>query len=284
MTREFWNKEYKNPKHLTLSIKPSADLLEFAKWAERNAEWPAFPKHGLVVDIGCGNGRNLVPLCHEYNMNGFGTDISEAALEQARVMEKNAKRGLDFHGNPINPSDDDSDTGHGRGGQPTAKRTINPGLKIEFKKQGAEEALLFEDQSVDVVMDMMVSHQLPKPERQALVSEIARVLKPYGWLFFKTFILEDDANAKRMIQEFPVTKDLVNRNPKFGDEAGKPETNSYIHPHTGGLEHVFTESEIYDLYGDYFKIYKTKKSYKHVRDGKPHKRRTISVYMERIRE
>lgn len=85
MTQEFWNKEYKQAKHLTLSTEPSSDLLEFVKWTERNAEWPAFPKHGLIVDIGCGNGRNLIPLCHEFNMNGYGIDIAEVALQQARA-------------------------------------------------------------------------------------------------------------------------------------------------------------------------------------------------------
>jgi hypothetical protein len=38
-----------------------------------------------------------------------------------------------------------------------------------------------------------------------------------------------------------------------------------------------------DYCAPYFKIYKTIKSYKHVRDGKPYKRRTVSVYMEKKR-
>ncbi len=265
MTREFWNKEYKNPEHLTMSTEPAQDLLEFVKWAERNAEWPAFPKHGFVVDIGCGNGRNIIPLCHQFNMNGLGTEISEVALEQARAFAERAK------------------TGEGLSEEQMAGRR-NPGLKIEFKKIGAEEVLPLADQSVDVVLDMMVSHQLVKSDREKLAAECARVIKPYGWLFFKTFILDGDINAKRMIAEHPITKDLIQKNPKLGDENGKPELNSYIHPHTKGIEHVFTEGEIIDLFVPYFKIYKMKKSYKHVRDGKPHKRRTVSVYMERLRD
>jgi len=263
MTREFWNKEYNDPKHLTMSTDPSSDLLEFVKWTKRNAEWPAFPKHGFVVDIGCGNGRNLVPLCHEFNMNGLGTDISEIALNQARAFAEEAKQGIDF--------EDEEGMTH--------KRKFNPGLKIEFKKQGAEDMLELEDQSVDVVLDMMVSHQLLKNDRQKLAEEIARVLKPYGWLFFKTFILEGDLNARRMLDEHKITKDDINRHPEYADER-----NSYIHPHTKGIEHVYTEDEIIDLFSPFFKIHKMKKSHKHIRDGKAHKRRTISVYLERLRD
>ena len=265
MTREFWNKEYKDPIHLTLSTEPSSDLLDFVKWAQRNAEWPAFPKHGLVVDIGCGNGRNLIPLCHEFNMNGLGTDVSEVALEQARAYAKRLKTG-----EGLTPE------------QLQGKR--NPGLHIDFQNIGAEQSLPLEDQSVDVVLDMMVSHQLTRSQRLAFVAELARVLKPYGWLYFKTFILDGDVNAKRMLVEHPITKDLIQKNSDLADEQGRPEENSYIHPHTKGIEHIFTDEEIGELFSQYFKIYKTKKSYRHVRDGKPFKRRTISVYMERLRD
>lgn len=267
MTKEFWNKEYKDPKHLAMSTEPSSDLLEFVTWTKRNAEWPAFPKHGTVVDIGCGNGRNLVRLCLEYNMNGLGTDISEVALGQARnlvpsvtkeIQEEMAEEGREF--------------------------VVNPGLKIDFKKLAAEEPLPLEDQSVDVLLDMMVSHQLVKADREKLAAEIARVVKPYGWVFFKTFLLEGDLHAKRLLDESVVNKDMVRKNPTWGDENGIPEKNSYVHPHTKGIEHIFTEEEVHDLFGKYFKICKVKKSHKHIKDGKPWKRRTMSVYMERLRD
>lgn len=261
MTKDFWNKEYKDPKHLTMSTEPSSDLLEFVTWAKRNAEWPAFPNHGLVVDVGCGNGRNLIPLCYEFNINGVGMDISEVALSQARNLTKTIGVQAVEEG-----------------------RNINPGLKIEFKKRGAEEPLPFEDASVDVVLDMMVSHQLVKAKREQLAAECARIIKPYGWLFFKTFLLEGDLNAKRMLEEQGVNKDMVKKNPAFGDENGIPEKNSYIHSHTKGIEHVFTEEEVHELFGKHFKIYRVKKSHKHVKDGKPWKRRTMSVYMERLRD
>lgn len=260
-TSEFWNKEYGNPEHLTMSTDTSSDLLEFIVWTKRNAEWPAFPKHGTIVDIGCGNGRNLVPLCYEFNMNGLGTDISEVALNQGRAMIPGVIADLQSEG-----------------------VSINPGLKVEFKKQAAQDRLPLEDASVDVVLDMMVSHQLVKADREKLAAECARVIKPYGWLFYKTFLLEGDLNAKRMIADHGINKDMVKKDPTLGDEKGVPEANSYIHPHTKGMEHVSTEDDVYELFGKYFKIYKIKKSHKHIKDGKPWKRRTMSVYMERLRD
>lgn len=262
-SRTFWNKEYGNPKHLTMSEEVASDLLTFEKWAVRNAEWFPFPKDGFVLDVGCGNGRNIIPLCAEYDMKGLGLDISGTAVEQARkALEKRSKDRTDEDGEVV------------------------PGkhVDIEFKTQSAGEPFQLEDQSVDVVLDMMTSHYLRKAEREVYVAELARVTKPYAWLFFKTFIVEGDLHIKRLIQEHPDTGEVIT------DEKGNiignipPEENSYIHPKIGVYEHVFTESEIVDLYTPYFVIHKMIKSYKHIKDGKAFKRRTVSVYMERKRE
>lgn len=227
-SKKFWNDEYKNPEHLAMSNEPSSDLITFVRWAEKNAEWPPFPKGGLILDIGCGNGRNIVSLVKETGMRGIGFDISSEAVNQAKKMA-------------------------GR-------------LPILFSVQGAEDRLPVEDASVDVVLDMMSSHFLNELEREGLVKEIVRVMKPYGWLFFKTFILEGDKNAERLIREHP-----------------SGEKNSYIHPRIKVQEHVWTEEEIYEIFSPYFRIFKMIKSHKHIKDGQPNKRRTISVYMERKR-
>jgi SAM-dependent methyltransferase len=225
--KKFWNKEYAVPKHLTLSDEPSEDLVTFARWAVRNSEWPPFPKDGMVVDIGCGNGRNLITLCKEFDMKGFGVDISDTAIAQAKQMSK--------------------------------------GLKTEWKVGDMSEPVPVEDQSVDVVLDMMSSHHLKKTEREVLLQEIVRIIKPYGWFFLKVFVMDGDMHAKRLIKDHP-----------SGEES------SYIHPKFGTYEYVWTEEKLRETFAPYFKIFKMNKSYKHVtREGKPHKRRTISIYMER---
>lgn len=230
MTTNFWNNEYKKAKHLTLSEEPAEDLQSFVRWALRNSEWPPFPTGGFVLDIGCGNGRNIIALCKEAHMRGLGIDISSVALSQAKKVKGK--------------------------------------LEIDFLEQSVNKKLPLQDASVDICLDMMTSHFLNEKERLSYVKEIARVTKPYSWMLFKTFVLDQDSHAKRLLEEFP---------------AG--ERNSYIHPRIKVLEHVFDESEIVELFSPYFKIYKMLKSYKHVtKDGKPYKRRTISVYIERKRD
>ncbi len=229
-SKKFWNNEYAVPKHLILSDEPSEDLITFARWAERNSEWPPFPQGGMVVDIGCGNGRNLIAVCKSGNMRGYGVDISDVAISQAAKASKD--------------------------------------LPIEWRVGDLSDPIPLPDQSVDVVLDMMASHHLDKKERDALLKEIVRVIKSFGWLFFKTHVMDGDLHAKRLLQDHP------------SNEAG-----SYIHPRIGTQEHIWSEEEIHETFSPYFKIFKVQKSYRHVtREGKAHKRRTISVYMERKRE
>ncbi len=231
-SKKFWNKEYAVPKHLTLSDEPSEDLVTFARWADRNSEWPPFPQGGMVVDIGCGNGRNLIAVCKSGNMKGYGVDISDVAIEQAKKA---------------------------------SKELLTP---IEWRVGDLSDPIPLPDQSVDVVLDMMSSHHLDKAGRTALIQEIVRVMKPFGWFFFKTHVKEGDLHAKRLLKDHP----------------GKEE-NTYIHPRMGTPEYIWTEDEIHKAFSTYFKIHKVNKSYRHVtKDGKAHKRRTISAYMERLRD
>ncbi len=235
MTQNFWNKEYSHATHLTLSEEPAEDLLSFVRWAKRNSEWDPFPADGFVLDIGCGNGRNIGNVCEEFKMRGLGIDISEQALMIARE-----------------------------------KFVTKLGLPIEFRKGKVGDTLELENESVDIALDMMTMHFLDEKSRPGYVAELARLIKPFGWMFLKTFVLEGDQHASRMIREY--------RTPD-------KEHNSYIHPRMKVLEHVFTQTEIEELFAPYFIIHKMIKSYKHItKDGKPHKRRTISVYLERKRD
>ena len=229
---QFWNKEYKDAKHLTLSEEPSSDLLTFVKWVNRNSEWPAFFQGGFVLDVGCGNGRNIGNLCEQYHMKGQGFDISDTAIKQAKNKFITLK-------------------------------------SVNFEIGDIYKTLELKDQSVDVLLDMMVIHFLNDSKRQEYIKDIARVVKPFGWMLLKTFVLENDQNAIRMIRDYPTPN---------------KEHNSYIHPKFKALEHVFTENEIDELFSPYFIIHKKIKSYKHFKDGKPYKRRTICVYLERKRD
>lgn len=225
-SQQFWNKEYKKAGHLALSANPSEDLLKFTRFLERESGTKWLSPKTTVLDVGCGNGRNLIYLAKTYGVKGIGYDISTEAIAQARKASE--------------------------------------GLPITYEVRSIAGDFDLPSESQSIVLDMMTSHFLGEEERAALHDEIARVLRPGGWLYFKTFLLDEDKNAERLLKEYPT------------DEAG-----TYIHPKIGVPEHVFTEEEIENQFKDFFTIHRILRSHRHLRKGGPGKRRSISVYAEK---
>lgn len=224
----FWDKEYGNPQNLSLSDEPAEDLIKFTRFLERKYGKRFLNVTTRALDVGCGNGRNLKHLASTYGMRGVGYDISQVAIRQAKEYGE--------------------------------------GLPLTYSVRSMTEPIELPDTSVSLVLDMMASHFLMREERVRLRDEIVRVLKPGGWLFFKSFLLDDDAHAKRLLRENP------------GEEEGM-----YIHPEIGAAEYVWTEASLREFYEESFSIHHTEKSFKHVRkDGSAWKRRTITAYMEKI--
>ncbi len=224
--KAFWDAEYTEAEHLALSIRQSEDLEQFTRWMEREYGRAFLNVTTSVLDLGCGNGRNLIWLAENYGIRGIGYDISTQAVASAVL------------------------------------RTKTLGLPLTYEERSIADTLPLPPASQSIVLDMMSSHVLTEVERKVLIQEIYRVLKPGGFLFYKTFLLEEDTHAKRMIAENPA-----------------PEANSYIHPTIGVMEHVSTQEEIEALYGELFTIHKIYKSHRH--RGKNAKRRSIMVYMEK---
>jgi SAM-dependent methyltransferase len=231
--KAFWDREYTDSKNFSLSERPSEDLVKFTRWQERDYGRQFLNVTTNVLDLGCGNGRNLIFLADEFGCHGVGYDISEVGIKQAK---ENSKILL---------------------GETKAKL-------LRFEARSLAGSFDLPDNSFDIVLDMMSSHYLFEEERKNLIKEIGRVIKPNGWLFYKTFLLEDDINAHRMIRENP-----------------SGEVNSYIHPTIGVMEHVSTESEIRSLYEPFFNIEKIEKSGKYIIHGRAGKRRSIIVYMRK---
>lgn len=225
-SKAFWNKEYRTGEHLALSDEPSEDLEKFIRFLERLEGRRSLNVTSQALDLGCGNGRNLI-LLGKYGMRGTGYDISEEAI---KIAKRNSE------GMPLK----------------WEARSIS-GTFDEIK-----------DNSQTIVLDMMASHFLKKAEREVLKNEIFRVLKPGGWYLFKTFLADEDIHTARLLRENPA------------DEEG-----AYIHPRIGVYEYVYTEPGIYEFFEPDFVVHKTDKSYKHIKDGKAFKRRTITVYMQK---
>ncbi len=212
---------------LSLSLEASEDLRKFLLYLKREYRREYLDKKASVVDLGCGNGRNSIFISRTYGSRVSGIDSGEEAIAQAKRASGN--------------------------------------LQTQFRVGSLADPLPYADSSQDLVLDMMVSHFLLAKQRGALLGEIVRILKSGAWLFYKTFLLEDDAHAARLLRNYPA------------DEPG-----SYIHPTIGALEHVFTEDEIIESLSPFFTIRKILKSHRHRdRFGRPHKRRSISVYAQK---
>ena len=230
--KEFWNKEYQTSEHLALSSTHSEDLEKFIRWNERHYKREYLNTYAKALDLGCGNGRNLIFLAKDFGIRGLGFDISDVAIQDA-----------------ISASAD---------------------LPIQYEVRSIAEPLPLADESQTFVLDMMTSHFLKKAEREALRAEIYRVLRPGGWLFFKSFLFDEDMHSKRLLKEHPA------------DEEG-----AYIHPEFGVYEYVWTEEAVRDFFKEGFEMHKFNKSHRHINRGKigearAGKRRTFSAYLQKF--
>jgi SAM-dependent methyltransferase len=164
----FWDAEYTNPSHLKLSVNQSEDLEKFTRWLTRQKRTDLLSPAGTVLDVGCGNGRNLIFLAREFGVHGIGYDIAKAAIAQAVAASK--------------------------------------GLPIMYKARSIAGPLTVPDASQGLVLDMMTSHFLNQEDRRFLRDEIFRSLTPGGFLFIKTFLKDEDIHTKRLLAEFPGTE------------------------------------------------------------------------------
>ena len=235
--KNFWNTQYKRPTHLTLSDEPSEDLVKFTRWLTKNYGRKFLNITAQALDLGCGNGRNLIYLAKEFSMRGIGYDTSKTAIAQAIDASKKL--------------------------YDISYKTKIP--LLSFALRSIADPLPLPDSSVTLALDMMTSHALLRTEREHVRAEVLRVLKPGGWLFFKSFLLEGDQHAERLLKEHP-----------------GPEEGMYIHPEIGVPEYVWPEQTLREFFSPDFAIHHLEKSHKHRHaDGSAWKRRTVSVYLEK---
>ncbi|MFT7558046.1 MAG: SAM-dependent methyltransferase [Planctomycetota bacterium] len=127
------------------------------------------------------------------------------------------------------------------------------------------EAWALEDDSIDLILDNMASPSLYAGERKRYLAEMARVLKPDGYAFVRVLLIDGDRNAKNLIDQF----------------AG-PEEQTYIHPDTLIIEHVFGLREFEREYGELFTIKSIAKQTGYQRWGaKSFKRRYLVAYLQK---
>ncbi len=225
-SKKFWNKEYKKPGIFNLSVEPAEDLKKFGRWIDREFGKGYLDNRTNVLDLGCGNGRNIIYLAKEFGCKGIGYDISEEAIKQAREASL--------------------------------------GLHLTFVARSIAGKFELENDSMDLIVDMMASHYLRERERGVYLEEISRVLKPGGFLLLKSFLKEEDKHTERLLRE---------------NSAG--EDDAYIHPEHGTYEHVWAEEKLKKFFAPYFELEKIERSGKHLMNGRAFKRRHFVAYFRR---
>ena len=161
-----------------LSDEPAEDLEKFCRWLERNYGKKHLNVPTRALDLGSGNGRNLIYLAQHYGMRCVGYDISDEGV-------KIAKR-------------------------------ASEGKLVNYIVRSIEGDIEEKDNSVDIVLDMMTSHFLKANEREHLRDEVLRVLKPGGWYFFKSFLADQDMHVKRLLKEHPADEPDAYIHPELG--------------------------------------------------------------------
>ncbi|WP_321419802.1 class I SAM-dependent methyltransferase [uncultured Methanomethylovorans sp.] len=179
------------------------------------------PKESRVLDVGCGCGRHLLPLSSSYSTTGI--DISFTALTRAKDYLEKQNRKADYT---------------------TASLTHLP-LKGE---------------AFDAVICLGVLQHLTEPGRYTAVSEIKRVLKSNGLVFFEVFGSQDM---------------------RFGGE--EVEERTFVRQH-GILYHYFTLEEVRTLFTGFEFLELKDNIMERNYMGKKHMRHMISAVMRRASE
>ncbi len=229
LNQKAWEREYAKPILVTKSRKPQRDFLKFLQWVKKNKHLDLYG--GLKgLDLGCGVGRNAYYLARVYGVEVYAWDFSENAI---RIAEKHF---------------------------------THPLVHYELRSI-AEKPYPLPDGSIDLALDIMASHALTRKERERYLEELARVLKPGGYVYVRTFAREGDRNAQNLLKKFP------------GKEEG-----TYLHPELGMQERIFTGPELKELYGKYFRVVRmVRKSAYQKFQNQPYKRQYWNLYLTKCK-
>ncbi len=171
-----WEREYQDPKFLSLGDEPNADVRVFMRWLRRDqkidvTDWS-------VLDLGCGTGKNLNFTVKHFCKSGVGYDFSKTAVGIAR------KQGT--------------------------------GLAVSYDIRSIGEKLPLEKHGGDLVLDVTSSNSLSEKERNTYLSESHRVLKPGGYFFVRALCLDGDKNAVELIRSHPGKEPCTYKLPGVG--------------------------------------------------------------------
>jgi SAM-dependent methyltransferase len=169
-SKEVWDREYD-----TFRVIPSSTRRMPSKALLLFSEILNFERIGRVLDAGCGPGRNSIYLAKK-GCQVDAIDFSRVALNELQIEAAKA------------------DVAH----------------KISSRYCELEHPLPFDNSSHELALDSYVSCHFDTGLRQHYLSELARVLKPGGFLFSTQFSVDDEyyrallregSNGRRVITD-----------------------------------------------------------------------------------
>jgi SAM-dependent methyltransferase len=166
MQEHIWEKEYKNPRLVTLGTEAITAIKDFTRWLRKDRKIDL--TGAKILDLGCGNGKNSIYIADQaMNTEVFGIDISKTAVEQA------------------------------------TKLALEKKIVANFSYGSIGTAFPFPDSHFDIALDVTSSNSLNESEREMYLKETHRVLKPGGYFFVRALCKDGDENAKHLLTSNP---------------------------------------------------------------------------------
>lgn len=195
-----WDREYRAQQLLSPSMVPQADVMRFVRWLKKEQK-----KYGerldietlSVLDLGAGTGRNALYFA-EQGATVYAFEFAPRALAFAKEYCE------------------------------------RQGITINYRLHDIGTPYALEDDSIDIALDVTSSNSLSDQARRVYLNEVARVLKPGGYLFLRALSLEADAHAKELVKRSP-----------------GPDPDTYVHPDLAIVEKVFTRESLLETYTPY---------------------------------
>lgn len=141
----------------------------------------------------------------------------------------------------------------------------NAGLSIQYIHHSMGDVFPFQENRFDIVLDITSSNSLTLSERGTYLSETHRVMKDGAYFFVKALCKDGDENAKKLLKEVPGS-----------------ERDTYIMPHTGIVERVWSKEDFVSTYEKYFTILQLERKTTYTRmNNRVYKRNFWLCYMQK---
>ena len=224
---EIWEREYQNPQLLTKGAVPRSDVKRFVKFLRKIEDVDL--QNLTILDLGSGTGRNAIYLA-EMGNRVVGLEISNTAIEIAK------------------------------------SRTKESGVDVKYQIADIGSKYPFDNESFDIVLDVMTSNSLNEKERAIYLSEVHRVLKQGGYFFVRALCKDGDKNARNLLKKCP----------------GR-EHDTYINEDMELTERVFSRDDFVGAYSRFFKILKLTKKTNYAKfNGQNYKRNYWLANMKKV--